>query len=392
MTQAPFRRRKRDGRSPAIKIQALASALLLLAGGCALFGGSDGRPMSLRVLEGEAQLIRDGRRTSVTSEVDVATGDRILLAQGIAELRLIEGRLFEIEDAEVEITGNSEVMLSSGRLLADLSAAGRVDFEDAAAFADKGRFRVDRGLGTRVGVYSEGASVTGDGVELDLPLYREAVVAGGVIPAAPSPLQISSSDRWDRRFLEDALELDARLINFGRGLEAQLGALAGLPFFRQVLPGDLGIGFLEPFLGSRRSDLLIGLMIALEAGGPGDLPESFSRIFDLWSRGASWGLIAVEFGAGANGLFALLLDAIASAGVNIVTGAAPSPPDQGQQPAPRRSPGDDRGPNGGGQDPPPSPGPTESPDPVESIVQDVEDTAEEVECTLQGLLGNPCPE
>lgn len=346
--------------------------------------------MSLRVLEGEAQLIRDGQRTAVSSEVDVATGDRILLSDGIAELRLLEGRLFEIEDAEVEITGNSEVMLSSGKLLADLSAAGRVDFEDAVAFADKGSFRVDRGLGTRVGVYSDDVSVAGDGVDLDLPRYREAVVAGGVIPTAPSPLRISSSDRWDRRFLEEALELDARLTNFGRGLEAQLGSLAGLSFFQQVAPGGLGVGFLEPFLSSRRSDLLIGLMIALEAGGPGDLPGTFARIYDLWSRGASWGLIAVEFGAGANGLFSLLLDAIAGAGVSIITAAPPPSGEEGPQPAPTRSPGDG-GPNGGGQPPPPSPGPTESPDPVESVVQDVEDTAEEVECTLQGLLGNPCP-
>lgn len=318
-----------------VRLASPALAFVLVAGACN--GDAEaGRPMRLEVLEGEATLIRDGRQEVIRSHSAVGVGDTIVLRKGLAELRLARGRIFELSNAEVSITGSAGLRLVRGDLLADVTAPARVDAESVEVLARKGAFRINRALATRVGAYEGKVDLRADADELSVPRYRQAIVAGGVLPTVARPLRISAADRWDRRYLQDALDLDARLSNFGRGLEAQLGSASGLPFFQAVAPTGLDVAFVAPFLGGRRSDVLIALMLALEAKRGATLEGRFTRMFELWRDGASWGLVAREFGVEQPNLFTRLLDAIARAGIVFTGGRgpalrrAPSPPPPGR--------------------------------------------------------------
>lgn len=374
---------------PFYRTIALAAVILLVASACQR-GGDTAAPMTLTLLDGAASVVRDGEPVDVSKgeEVPIEVDDLVLMSDGVAQLQLETGRSFELEDAEVLVTGTSSLDLRKGALLAELSRAARIASDTFASFSDKGTFRIDKGVSTRVGIYDGQVTLNDDGAELAVPRFRQVVVVGGILPKAVDPLMIDGSDRWDRRFLQEALELDTRLTNFGRGLEAQLGNLAGLDFFRRVAPPGLDVGFLSSFLDQRRSDILIGVMVAFDSGGLTGMSERFQSALDLWSRGASWGLIAIEFGASGNGLFSLLLDAIGRVGIQVVTGGTGTPSG-----TPSGDDGGDSGNTPGGSDPSPEPtdpSPSPSPDPVQEVIEETEDTADEVECTIAGLLGSPC--
>ena len=362
--------------------------VLLLATSCRS-SGSSRTPMTLKVISGGATIVSDGEsaRLSPDESSSVEVGDRVVQDDGVALLSLASGRDFELRGARVLITGTSSFDLERGDALAELTAAASVVADNFAAFAEEGIFRIDRGVATRVGVYDGAVTLNHDGAELTVPRFRQAVVAGGLVPKTFDPLMISAEDNWDRRFLQVALDLDNRLTNFGRGLEAQLGNLAGLSFFRRVAPPGADVSFLSSFTTQRRSDVLIGLMVAFDSSGASGMRDSFEQAFNLWNRGASWGLIAVEFGASDTNLFSLLLDAIARIGIQIIAGGG------GGTASPNQTGGGTNDGGGGQSEPSPSPespSPSPEPDPVGSLVDEAEDLTEEVECTLAGLLGSPC--
>lgn len=373
---------------PVLRTLALIVVVLLLATSCRS-SGSSRTPMTLKVISGSATLVSDDESTRLSSEESssVEVGDRVVQDDGVALLSLASGRDFELREARVLITGTSSFDLERGDALAELTAAARVVADNFAAFAEDGTFRIDRGVATRVGVYDGSVTLNHDAGELTVPRFRQAVVAGGLVPKSFDPLMISAEDNWDRRFLQVALDLDNRLTNFGRGLEAQLGNLAGLSFFTSVAPPGADVSFLSSFTTQRRSDVLIGLMVAFDSSGASGMRGSFEEAFELWTRGASWGLIAVEFGASGTNLFSLLLDAIARLGIQIIGGGG------GATTSPNQTGGGTN--DGGGEQsdpspPPESPSPSPEPDPVQSLVEETEELTEEVECTLAGLLGSPC--
>lgn len=365
-----------------------AVAFTLLAGACG-GGAQSSETMHLRLLDGSARLLRDDRSQIIRSGTGVAPGDRIIMEAGAsANLRLAAGRTFELLGSDVVIESESVLLLRRGNLLAELTAPAEVSIENSRVRAEQGALRVDRALASRVAVYKGNAVLSGDGDRLEVPQLRQAIVAGGIIPSVPSPIRITSSDRWDRRYLEPVLDLDARLTNFGRGLEAQLGQATGLEFFSAVVPTGLDIGFLSEYLSQRRSDLLIGVMIAIQSSRSSvPLDQRFSQIFEMWINDASWGLIAYEFGVGEVGLFTVLLDAIGRAGL-IVVGPGGGPGLRRRPPA--------RG-NGGSQ-PSPSPDRTQTtsspspspgvplPEPIDSAVPDPEQSV--VDGVVCGLLGS----
>lgn len=309
----------------------LASAciVLMLVGGACSVGRSDrlGGSMQLRMINGSATLIRDGKAQTVRKDLNVAAGDSLVLSKGgVAELRLAKGRVLELRDARVELTSDTALRLSRGSILSDIQAPLDIDLESSRLSADRGTFRVDRALSTRVGNYAgQPVTVRAGSSSLEIPPYRQTVVAGGIIPKTVAPLRISRKDPWDQRLVSEALDLEQRLVNFARGLEAQLGPSSGIEFFRAVAPLGLDVVFLEPVLGSRRSDVLIGLLLAIDAkvGSADPVQSRFEKIFDLWNDGASWGLLAVEFGVPQDGLFSRLLQAVEKTGIR-VTGAGPA--------------------------------------------------------------------
>lgn len=342
----------------------LLTSMLVLAS-CSS-GNQVPRPMRLKVLEGKAQLFRGGSIRTVRGEAEVRRGDRIQLSSdGIAELQLASGRLFELSRADLEIETTTRLGLVRGEVLANLAAPAGVSIGELDVFSGKGAFRIDRSLSTRIGVYEGEAELQDYAGRLGIPRLRQATIAGDVVPRAPKPLRIDPNDAWDRRFLQEALDLDVRLTNFGRGLEAQLGSGGGIAFFGRVIAEETDLGFLVPFLANRRSDLIIGLAVASEGTrSPDALAERFNHAFGLWTEGATWGLIAFEFGVGQASIFARLLDIVRLAGITLTggptTGTSPGP---GPQPGPSGSPQ---------PTPSPSPSPTPSPtEPVEDLLDEL---------------------
>lgn len=371
---------------------AIFLAVTVVASGCSFRGTNRGRPMELSVISGSARLTHEGVAKTVSGDSSVSVGDSIVMSSGgIGELRLKKGRIFELDSARVQITSRESLLLARGKLLADLTGPAKIDAETSSISAKSGTLRVDRFLATRIGTYAGSTVRVTNGVStLTIPRYRQTVVAGGIVPRAPKPLRLAASDRWDQRLLQDVLDLDARLGNFGRGLEAQLGSLTGFNFFGRVMPG-LELSFLDPFLAGRRSDLLIGLVMASSGSSSlgASLPERFDHGYGLWSQGASWGLIAREFEVEQAGLFAALLAAIERVGIRLL-GTGPRNAGGGPPPGSAPTSGPTASPSANPTSPTPGPGrPTAPvPSPVESILPD---PIEEIIDGIYGTLNPPLP-
>ncbi|HVE76991.1 MAG TPA: hypothetical protein VND22_09565 [Actinomycetota bacterium] len=340
------------------------------------------QPMEVRVLTGTARVMHEGQSKSLKTRGAIEVGDRVVVPKNsAAEVRLAGARRFELTGGEVRVDAGNRLTLQSGLLLGIVRSRAAVESGSFSVSAGNGTFRVDRGISARVASYRGGAlRVSGPGSRLEVPPLRQAVIAGSEIPRAPDPLRVSAGDQWDRRFLSEVIETDESLTNFARGLEAQLGPDEGVSFFQRVLP-EVDSSFIAAFAGNRRADLLIGLLLAMEAEGNGrTVAERFTSAFNLWSEGASWGLVAYEFKVKKDAIFTRLLDAIQRAGLEIVgvTGAPPSPssrrPSSGPSPSPT--------PGGRGPDPSPAPSPGGSPSPSPSSP-----TPSPVQSILDDLLG-----
>lgn len=359
------------------------AALSVMAAACAPGTRGPSGQMRLDVLEGTARLTRGGETEVVGQRAGIVSGDRIVLSpDGIARLSLGRGRTFELEAASVDVRGIDALLLSRGSLLAEVEAPAEIDTEVVTVAGRGAVLRIDRHVTTVVGVYSGIVALRGAGQSIQVPAFRQAVIAGGILERGVQPLRLHgpSGDRWDRRFLQKAIELDARLANLRVGLEAQLAGARGLDFFRRVVPGGFDISFLGSFLDNRSSDLLIGLLVATEAGGRTgtQIDAVFREVFGLWSQGASWGLIALEKGVAELSLLDQLLTAIRSA--NVVAGGrgpgATRPPPSAPRPSPSPTP-----------QPRPSPTPTEGPTPEPAPEPEPSPTPGVVEEVLEELLG-----
>lgn len=374
---------------PAPRLVRLGSVLIVLAlaaAGCSL--GRDSRPMELEVLEGSARIFRGSESESVKAASTVRAGDRIVLSRGgLAELRLAAGRSFELtgrNGVELRISSTSALNLERGSVLAKLSSQATIAAAALSASSSKAAFRIDHALSIRVATYLGKVRLTAPGRSLDLPRLRQVVVAAGELPGRERPIRINKVDRWDRRYLQAAIDLDSRLANFAQGLEAQLGRSSGPALFSAVMPTAGDLSFLNPYSSQRRSDIVIGLVIASEAAANngGSVGDVFAPVIGLWSDGASWGLIAFEYGVGEQKLFGGLLEAVRRAGLRLSQGggfggtSGPLGP-LGVGPSPGTSA---PSPGAGGPSPRPSPSPSPSPilpptgvDPVDDIIEEVTD-------------------
>lgn len=379
---------------------AVAIGLILIATACGNEGDAAGETMRLEVARGVVSLVHEGASRTVTGSVEVVPGDSVVMVKDAkAVLRLAEGRVLEMVGARISVDSPTSVKLTGGEVLGVLQKELTIDTEPAVVSAERGAVRIDRSIATRIVNYGPGdVTVAGSADELTVPRLRQTTVAGGIVPRAAKPIQIDPKDDWDQRFLQVAIDLDGRLANFARGLEAQLGSATGLDFFGAILPIGTDFGFLTPYLTSRRSDLLLGLIVAGEASIAGaDLGTRFSRVFDLWSQGATWGLIAFEFSVGQEGVFGKLLEAVQKAGLVSPAGAGPGLRRNDRQqrnnrrasPTPSVSPSDDAT----TQPPPPPPSPcAQEPKPPECLITPpsiIDDLFDDDPSTGQGGLGAP---
>ncbi|MGI8426147.1 MAG: hypothetical protein ACR2FO_03690 [Actinomycetota bacterium] len=303
----------------------LVVAVTLVASGCSVADRKKDRQAgALRIVvdSGSVRLTQNGRSTTVRSTKSAAPGDLLRAGRGTrAHLLIGPGSRLDFAEAELRIVSNSKFRLMSGNVLVQSNRRLEIDAQGVKVESSRGIFRVDKGLATRAGNYSAGRLMVIVGPDrLSVAPYNEAVVAGGVLPKVQEPLRFSADDAWDRRILAPAIDLDSRLTNFARGLEAQLVQSNALDFFGRVAQPGLATDSLIALFGNRRSDLLIGLILASEASALQTLPldQRFSQILAFWTDGATWGLIAQQFEVDPERLFTRLAEAVAKADLQVI--------------------------------------------------------------------------
>jgi hypothetical protein len=237
---------------------------------------------------------------SVAGGTRLRSGDRVKVVSGDAELSLARG-------ARMLLRKGTEVVVQRQPTLVTGDAVAETTKEDvtvrsagSAVTVEHGAARVHSGLVLTAGVYSGSARVDSAGRSLRVPAYRQAsVVAFGVVPATPVPLEYSESDPWDMHYLDVAVEIGQELQKksdaFSLSLRPTEGHTPG--FYTTLLPG-LPSGAFDrcgaALDGGRRpGEALAGLTVALQARG-----EPFEwrcrQAFTFRDEGATWGLVAVD--------------------------------------------------------------------------------------------------
>lgn len=311
------------------------------------------------VPEGNVEISLDGAEfASATSETTLEPNDRVRVLGGSAVLELPDGAAAELRTGSNVRIGEPEesaLALERGDLLVQVRRDTlEVDGGSATATVGAGAVKMRRSASFLVGAYEGSALIAGRGQSLSVPALRQAAVAGiGTLPESEVPLDIDDDDEWDRRFLAGALDLDRRLVAFGRGFEAVLPETASVTpaLYRLLLPGLGDVSLTAEMLGGRSAgENLIGLvLVALDEAG---FEDAYESIFGLREQGARWGLVAIDRGLESPAVVGTVEAAIDRAPVE-VAGPEPTPPEDGDQAAPPPV----TGPSPTG--PPTSPGPSE---------------------------------
>lgn len=294
-------------------------------------------------------------------------------------------------DTQITIGSARSATLEIGRALGEAGAGQPftiVSRGTAIRVAAAGVARVERLLGTlRVGVYRGSAQVELLGRGVDVPTFKEVVIAGGVpLEREPRPLTLLATERWDRRLLGDVLNFDRELTQFGAGFNSEFGAKPLAPRFFTAFVVLPSLSFLRPELPTTDpAEVLVGVVFAQQlstrAGGPSTLPAFFNELLGLRDQGASWGLIAKEKGLDLRLALQGVLDAIRR-------GTAPTPPPgSGGGGTGGGGTGGGGGNGGGGSTPGPQPSPSPTASPTEPPP---EEPPPPEECSLLEVLLGTC--
>jgi hypothetical protein len=274
--------------------------------------------------------LKQGIALGPGSQVRASTGDalvRLRSGDNAVELtgrRLTGGRL-RVEAADRIVLVEGRALVEAG----DHAMSIRDEDSSVTARTRKGVIRYD--LGLRVAVYRGAAEVR---IIQSYPVPRLRELALGTGEPELRPLRLDGQDRWDKRLLGDALELDRQIEVVGRSLEGIYGRqVRGFKFYEDRVNPPSAVAFLRSgplALGNLLRevapiDVLAGVIIGLRiAGTPGALAKSFSEVILLFRSGASWGVIAAE---------------LELAGPEVVAGLeqalTPGAPPQKVQPRPR---------------------------------------------------------
>jgi hypothetical protein len=291
---------------PAQSAAPLASVIAALVVAATVAVGMRGGPV---VHAGEARLELRGARVSIAlaghsfvsahGSRTLHSGDRLRVLGGEPILRLVKGASAELRDGTALRVGTAsgpQLTLEEGDLLATgPMSVGTIE----ATAAVTGVTRLAERAGLLAGVYRGTAKIRPTAApQTTVHQYRQLDVAGlGVASVAVNPLHVDDTDRWDRRYLGEVIDLDGRLDSFSRGLDAQLppGSGATPGFYRQLVPGleneNLPADVLE---GRSPGENLVGFtLVALDTGS---LDTRVEHIFGFRDEGARWGLVAADRG------------------------------------------------------------------------------------------------
>jgi hypothetical protein len=393
-------------RAAATRSSKLAVGLVLaLFAGTACWPFSDDSElaeMTVQRHEGRVVILRGDETIEVEDETSLEPRDVVSTqSSGEALVRLEGDRLLTLaSNSKITIKDARSVESQSGSILAEAGDAIEVQFSSFTASSSNGTIRIDRGVSaTRVASYRGAVTVGAPGEErLQVRSLFETVPSANAVPRSPAPYDIDSGDAWDRRYLDDVVELQEELDQLTGGLRTTIGRQRpGLGYFG-TLAGGRDVGFMRPYLKRAPVNLLVGFTIAShDTDRP--LAAAFREAFSLYERGAEWAVAAAIMDVKLNAVVADLEDiaavavASSSSGESFTlasatlseSGLVPTQPPGGPDPTlPPTSPPTD----GGGATQPPNP--TDQPPPSECPSY-AQCTINEVTSGVPGG-GSPTPE
>jgi len=283
--------------------------------------GSSGSAAGRLIVDGQAEFDRPGqdRREFDRGSHSVQVGDRVRVRSGTAEIRLPDDRRLELRagtDVELQAAADKSMRptVFAGDLLVVSGGAPLTVSLGSSEVAVQGDARLSRGVAVLVAAYKGTALLSAARSTLTVPALRQAALpATGQFPSQVAPLEASSSDSWDQRYLSDAIELTNRLAARSEGFTAQLGPNEGrtVQYFRDLVPRLAAEpAFTAALFTPTRApgETLVGAAITLE-GKRGTFAARWADVFAFRDAGAAWGLVALDQGASR----APLLDLIESA-------------------------------------------------------------------------------
>jgi hypothetical protein len=240
-----------------------------------------------------------GSYTPLTKASTMKADVRVLVDAGRATVRLPTAELDLRPTTEVRVgPGHPELLAGDllvvpGRHVLTVTSAG-------SALAITGAARLSRTFSVSTASYEGNVQIVSAGSKLAVPALRQATVpALGQVPAIPEPLRYDAADKWDRRFLADAIDLGTELQARSDAANAQFRGQGTTPgFYRLLMPQlDTEPGFDGSSLQPSRSpgENLVGAGIAT-VGKQGDFRARWDGLFAFRGQGAAWGLVALEQG------------------------------------------------------------------------------------------------
>jgi hypothetical protein len=274
----------------------------------------------VRPLGGTVWLMHEGDVDLVSEPADLTSGDEVRTARdGRAEVELATGGTVELAPgAEVRVNGSGPELLAGDALVEASAPTGvAVPFPTAqtaglgrvAVTAERGVFRLERGVSLRVAVYEGSVRIPGSGFEASVDRLREAVVAAGIVPSNPRPLQVDPTDRWDLRMLGEAIALGDHLARLQQGLARQLPRRGVGDTVRKALPPTLPTGAAMRHLADLSpAAALVAAVVADRAAREQGLAvtESLTGVVEELRLGASWIVVIAQRELAAEGLLAAL--------------------------------------------------------------------------------------
>ena len=290
------------------------------------------------IVEGQAEVLHPGEdRREVTGSRNLEAGDRVRVRQGTAVIQLRDDRRFELRqgsDLELlprEATNDIQPTLIAGDLLIVSDARALVVGANGGEIAVHGDARVSRGVSLLVATYEGTADLRVNGATITVPALRQASLPPtGAFPKSVSPLEPSSADSWDQRYLSDAMDLSNQLKGRSDGFTSQLGPTEGrsVNYFRELVPRLAAEpAFTAALLNPTRppGETLVGAAITLE-GTRGTFAERWAAVFTFRDQGAEWGLVAMDQGVGRVPLLKAIDDAINRGPTQFAVGPPGRPP------------------------------------------------------------------
>lgn len=304
----------------------VAVAALLGVVGAACGDGEAEAGVRLVPLGGAVEVRAGDVWEEISEPIGLAIGQEIRAQDGRARIEFPDGDEVELAPgAALRLTEPDRSDLLTGSVLATTSSAMTVGLGDIGVHGEEGTFRVDRGLQHVVRVYEGHATLPGAGWDGTVLPFRQIVLVAGGIASHPSPLRVDPNDPWDLRLFGEAMDIGLSLDRLATGLHSQLGRSKDPKLVSQVAPDGLPPAAVRSALQERPvgrwASVVVAAVLASRLAEDDVTPrQAFLEILTLRDLGASWILVAAEWGFGQ-----LILEVVSSISGALAGLVAPPP-------------------------------------------------------------------